>query len=308
MAQAAFEAKVGPYRSLLMVVWAAAIVCAPPAAHAADLSLLTRPAQLTPDQNSSWLAMVSATQDAQPHWITPFVTVTPRLEQEFRYDTYLTNQANGSHIDNFGAGKGPEFIPTYNTEISLGLPPYEELTNPKGRTSTGFGDWPAFLLKYRFLGANEEHGNYILTAFIQTAAPTGFAAISNKVYVVQPTIALGKGWGDFDIQATISEQFAVDSIGPTGSLQAFGNPFLTNVSLQYHLLQYFWPEFEVNYTYWTGGPHKDLSQALLMPGLIIGRIPLGGRNNLIVGAGYQFAVTDNPVTKNNWVITTRATF
>jgi len=29
---------------------------------------------------------VSATQAAQPHWITPPVTVTPRLEQEFRRD------------------------------------------------------------------------------------------------------------------------------------------------------------------------------------------------------------------------------
>ena len=100
----------------------------------------------------------------------------------------------------------------------------------------------------------------------------------------------------------------MDTIGPPGSLQAFGNPFLTNVALQYHLFHYFWPEFEVNYTYWPSGTHKDLSQVLLMPGMIIGRIPLGGRNNLIVGAGYQFAVTDNPVTKNNWVITTRVTF
>jgi hypothetical protein len=99
------------------------------------------------------------------------------------------------------------------------------------------------------LSANEDQGNYILTAFIQMSAPTGFAAITNNVYIVQPTISFGKGWGDFDIQATISEQFAVDSIGFPGSLQAFGNPFLTNVALQYHLLQYFWPELEFNYTY-----------------------------------------------------------
>jgi hypothetical protein len=96
------------YRWLLMALWAAAIVWAPPAAHAADLSLLTKAPPLTPDPSTSWLAMVSATQDAQPHWITPLVTVTPRLEQEFRYDTYLTNQGNGSQIDNFGAGKGPD--------------------------------------------------------------------------------------------------------------------------------------------------------------------------------------------------------
>ena len=58
----------------------------------------------------------------------------------------------------------------------------------------------------------------------------------------------------------------------------------------------------------TAGQHVDCGGQVLMPGLIIGRIPLGGRNNLIVGAGYQFAVTDNPVTKNNWAITTRITF
>jgi hypothetical protein len=52
----------------------------------------------------------------------------------------------------------------------------------------------------------------------------------------------------------------------------------------------------------------EISQLLLTPGLIIGRIPLGGRNNLIIGAGYQFAVTDNPVTRDNWVITARMTF
>jgi hypothetical protein len=30
--------------------------------------------------------------------------------------------------------------------------------------------------------------------------------------------------------------------------------------------------------------------------------------NLIFGAGYQFAVTSNPVTANNWVATARITF
>jgi hypothetical protein len=42
---------------------------------------------------SAWLDMVSATQKAQPNWMTPLVTVTPRLEQEFRADFY--DQKNG---------------------------------------------------------------------------------------------------------------------------------------------------------------------------------------------------------------------
>jgi hypothetical protein len=37
--------------------------------------------------------------------------------------------------------------------------------------------------------------------------------------------------------------------------------------------------------------------------------PGGGCDRVgAAGAGYQFAVTDNPVTKNNWVITSRVTF
>lgn len=256
----------------------------------------------------SWLAMVTQTQAAQPHWITPLVTVTPRLEQEIRYDYYLTNQANGSRVVDIGAGKGPEFIPTYDTEISLGLPPAEQDTSAKGATASGFGDWPAMLLKYRLVSANEEQGNYIATAFIQAYAPTGTDTLSNDVYVVQPTLAVGKGWGDFDVQATFSQQYAVSSVGPPGSLQNFGNPVLINATFQYHIFEYLWPEFEVNYTYWPGGIHRDLSQVLVMPGIIFGRFPLGGRYNLIVGAGYQFAVTEHPVTSSNWVLTSRITF
>jgi hypothetical protein len=33
---------------------------------------------------TSWLDMVTASQNAQPRWMTPLVTVTPRLEQELR--------------------------------------------------------------------------------------------------------------------------------------------------------------------------------------------------------------------------------
>jgi hypothetical protein len=307
----------GGSRSYRSCVIAACFACgvgfAPLGVHAADLTQLYKaPSAPAPDQNTgqnfiaTWLAMVTATQAAQPDWSAPLVTVTPLLTQLYRFDTDFQNQGNGSHIDNYGGGKGLEIIPTYNTEVILGIPPYEELT-AAGKTTTGFGDWPTVLLKYRFLSASQEQGNYILTAFVQMSAPTGFPAITNNVYVVQPTIAFGRGWGDFDFQANVGQQYAVDSIGPPGSLQNFGNPFLANLTLQYHLLQYFWPEFEFNYTYWPGGTHRDLSQLLLTPGLIM-RIPLAGRNNLIVGAGYQFAVTDNPVTRDNWVVTARMTF
>jgi hypothetical protein len=37
--------------------------------------------------------------------MTPPVTVTPRLEQEFRADFDFMNQGNGSHINNYGGGR-----------------------------------------------------------------------------------------------------------------------------------------------------------------------------------------------------------
>ena len=62
--------------------------------------------------------MVSATQAAQPKWMTPLVTVTPRLEQEFRFDFYdqqngTGSQGNGQHITNYGGPGGArvELIP-----------------------------------------------------------------------------------------------------------------------------------------------------------------------------------------------------
>ena len=60
----------------------------------------------------SWLDMVSASQAAQPRWMTPLVTVTPRLEQEFHWDFYSQqqgtgSQGNGQHFYNYGGPGGP---------------------------------------------------------------------------------------------------------------------------------------------------------------------------------------------------------
>ena len=78
----------------------------------------------------SWLDMVSATQAAQPNWMTPLVTVTPRLEQEFRSDFYdqqngTGSQGNGQRIGNYGGPGGfrIEFIPAYNMEVIVAVPP-----------------------------------------------------------------------------------------------------------------------------------------------------------------------------------------
>ena len=214
---------------------ALSIAVAPLPANAADLPNLpgvSSPPPLIPSPTGNWvldwLNMVSASQAAQPHWMTPLVTVTPRLEQEFRFDFFDQQNGDGTqgndyHILNWGGGKGLEFIPTYNTEIILGFPPYEQATSPKGVETDAWGDYPIFLAKYRFISANEENGNYIVTGFFQMSQPLGNNAIgtsdkiTNNVWIAQPTLAFGKGWGDFDIQMTVSQQYPFAALASPGN-------------------------------------------------------------------------------------------
>jgi hypothetical protein len=290
----------------------------------ATIALLPLSAQaaeypIDPATVSSWIAMVTASQAAQPRWMTPLITVTPRLEQEVRWDFYdqqngKAPHGNGQHLYSYGGPGGTrlELIPTYDTEIIFAAPPTIVESGPGGKAQ-GPGDWPLFLAKYRFISANEQSGNYIVSGFFQMSSPSGLPAnISNNVLVAQPTLAFGQGWGDFDYQMTISQQYPLSSIGPapkTGTTVGnFGDPILWNTAFQYHLFKYFWPELEVNYTYWPNGVRAGLNQVLLTPGLILGRFALGPRQNLIVGVGYQVAVTPNPQVQNNLVATLRVTF
>ena len=262
----------------------------------------------TTDFISSWLAMVERTQAEQPRWITPLATVTPRLEQEFRFDLFSESLTTHGRFNNYGGGKGVEFIPTERTEVFFGVPPYDTRTSAGGRLlAEGWGDWPVFLVKYRFLSANEDSGNYVVTGFFQLSTPTGNAAFSNHFYVLQPTVAFGKGWGDFDVQATVSEQF------PTGGDHTaesnFGHPVLVNVAAQFHLWDVLWPELEANTTWWPDGTKGGKVQLFLTPGIIFGRFTIRDRIRLITGVGYQLSVSPAaPAYRNNVIVTLRTTF
>ena len=65
---------------------------------------------------------------------------------------------------------------------------------------------------------------------------------------------------------------------------------------------------EVNYTHWPNGRHNGLDQVFLTSGLVVGRIPLKGRLGLTVGLGYQFAVTEHPLYRNNLTFSVRLPF
>ena len=94
----------------------------------------TEPLTAAPVSNSSgisgyfanWFNRVEQAQASQPHWMTPLVTVTPRLEQEVRYDQYWEHLGNGAEVNSFGSGKGLELIPTTTNEVLLNPPAYLE--------------------------------------------------------------------------------------------------------------------------------------------------------------------------------------
>ena len=151
-----------------------------------------------------------------------------------------------------------------------------------------------------FFSANEEHGNYILTTYFPFTAPTGSNAFSTKNFSITPSIAGGKGWGDFNMLL----DFGINT--PTGDFHKLGTPILTNAVLQYRVLKVIRPALEVNYTYWPNGLNRGKNQVFLLPEIILGSIELHGRVTWSIGAGYQFAVSHaHPQYENSWIVSFR---
>jgi hypothetical protein len=234
----------------------------------------------------------------QPHWIAPLFTTTPRLLEQLRFDA-VRQTTKGFDTVNYGGGKGLELIPTHNTEIVISTPPY--LTHEQPGVQDGVGDM-SFLLKYRIAARNEEAGNYIVTAFLGATVPTGTYKNGASSAVVTPTLAFGKGWGRFDFQST----FAIGI--PTENMDKLGTPLAHNVAFQYHIRKYFWPEFEVNSTFWPNGAQSGNKQVFLSPGLIVGKFHLWKRLGVTLGSGVQLPVTDFRTTDRVWLSSVRFPF
>jgi hypothetical protein len=260
-----------------------------------------------------WFPRVTRIQSEQPHWVTPLVTVTPRLEEEYRYDQLWQAQPHGKALDNFGANKGLELIPFQNTEIILGVPgwvahngalPHKPKKGKKPGPKPASDGWAdeTFLIKYRILSGNAENGDYILTAFMGFQVPTGDDGNSSGHTIYTPTIAFGKGFGNFDFQSTVGVAI------PNGGVDRLSMPLNWNTAFQYRIFRYFWPELEFNYTWFTLGENTGKSQLFITPGLLIGRIPIHDRVGMTFGAGYQVAVTHHPAYNNAVIATGRIPF
>lgn len=247
---------------------------------------------------SSWQQRASRTQAEQPHWVTPLVTVTPRLEQELRTDFLRQIQPKETVTWNYDGGKGLELIPTRHIELLFNTPPYLDHNAPPARD--GFGD-VSFLSKYRFFARNEQHGNAILTGFLGGSIPTGSYSNGVPNATVSPSLAGGKGFGPIDVQSTLGAQI------PVASGDKLGRPITWNTAVQYRVNPHWWPEVEANATYFKGGPNDGRVQNFLMPG-ILGRFPLHNRLGLTMGAGFQIATSQFHTYNHGLVISARLPF
>ncbi len=247
---------------------------------------------------TNWFNMATATQSEQPHWMTPLATTTPRLEQEYRFDYERQTHNDGIVTENYGETKGLEIIPYKSVEIILAEPAYVT-NNPD--SPNGFGDWQ-FLVKYRIAARNEQHGNYVLTAFFQMTLPTGQYTQGSPSPVITPTIAYGKGFGNFDEQGTLGYSM------PTGNVSAIGHNLTWNNTFQYHFLKKFWPETELNYTRYYYGEHGGHQSIYATPGLLIGRSKIKNRLAVSFGAGFQIALTSFHPTNHIPIVSVRFPF
>jgi len=244
-----------------------------------------------------WQARASATQAEQPHWVTPLATVTPRLEQEFRTD--FVREITPTHTDTwiYGNGKGLELIPQRHIELLFNIPPYIQHNSA---AKDGFGD-TVLLMKYRIFARNEEHGNSIITAFFGGSIPTGSYSNGSTDASVSPTLALGKGYGRFDVQTTAGATL------PVANADKLGRPIAWNTALQFKADPHWTPEVEFNTTFYEGGPNDGKIQNFALPG-IVGHWKLHDRLGVTLGAGIQIATSSYHSYNHGLVFSARMPF
>jgi hypothetical protein len=92
--------------------------------------------------------------------------------------------------------------------------------------------------------------------------------------VITPTIAYGKGFGNFDLHGT----FGVGA--PTADTNIVGRNYAWNNTFQYRAFRKFWPEVELNSTFFQDGKNDGQKQNCVTPGLVMGRTRLGEESAL----------------------------
>ena len=267
-------------------------------------------ANVGPDFIADWQALVAQARASQPTWATPLITTTGLLLHRYRFDLAEQHIGNGNQTTVLDGGKGLDLIVSSDTEIQVAMPPYDIRNTPTGKgVFSGFADWGFFRVKQQLASSPSSADDYVVSVLLQAQAPSGIPQLTGSAWTLLPTLAFGKGWGDFNVQASVTGTL------PTSNVSTLGDQIQTSVAFQYRVMKVLWPEVEVTWTYWIAGQRDGLNQVFITPNLIIGRLPLADNLSLTTGFGYQIAVAPSyrptPLTPsygNAWVFTTRINF
>jgi hypothetical protein len=253
---------------------------------------------------SRWEQRATRTQSKQPSWSVPLVAPYPMLIQVFRAD--FTRQVTPALTDtwNYGASRGLNLIPGFNSEFDFYYPPYIQ-HNAKG-AKDGFGD-VGFLGKYRILSGNEKNGNYMLSAQLVATIPTGSYSNGSTDASVSPTLLGGKGFGNFDVITSVGGTL------PTGDTVKLGRSVAWNTTAQYRIHKFVWPEIEDNATFFYGGKNDGKMQNFVTPGITFSKFKFrpqvaSSRAAIAFGGGEQIATSGFHTYNHNLVLTARLIF
>jgi hypothetical protein len=119
---------------------------------------------------------------------------------------------------------------------------------------------------------------------------------------ITPTIAYGKGFGNFDAQGIFGVQI------PTNNELANGRNYVWNNTLQYRVVKKIWPEIEFNTTHYQDGEHAGKTLNYITPGIVAGRFKLMKRVSMSIGGGLQITTTQFYRNNYNGILTVRFPF
>jgi hypothetical protein len=253
---------------------------------------------------AKWEARTSAIQAKQPSWPPPLISPYPMLIQVFRADFLRQITPTLTSTWNYGASRGLNLIPGFNSEFDFYYPPYMQHNTPK--VKDGFGD-VGFLYKYRFLSRNEKEGDYLLSAQLTATIPTGSHSNGSPDASVSPTLLGGKGYGKFDFISCLGGTL------PTEETNKVGRSIAWNTTAQYHLSKYVWPELESNATWFFAGKNDGKKQNFITPGIVFSRFKFHpdddkSRTGVAFGAGMQIATSQFHTYNHELAFTTRLIF
>ena len=137
----------------------------------------------------------------------------------------------------------------------------------------------------RVAGGDGQRGNFAVSAQIGTSIATGSYQIGQEGRCADTELFGRKGWGPINIRSTFGATL------PLGDTRLGGRQYVSNTARHSRFADILWPELELNSPTYHGGPNAGKTQALLTPGVILGRLPLASFSGFAFGVGMQIVAT-----------------